>query len=307
MTFALDWAPNTNHIGVYVADQLGYFAEAGIDLEILPYGSTPASQLVSAGEADFGIGGQATVQLGRTAGLDLVSVYRVTQTDTGALVTLGDRTDITRPADLDGLVFGGFGSPLYSAMAKTVIVNDGGAGDFTEVVLDSGAYDALEAGRIDFTLAVTTWEGVKVELEGNPFQTFSYQDFGMPQQQATGIVSSNAYLEANPELAAAFVQAVQRGYQYAVDNPQQAAQLLIEANPDTLSTSVELVERSTELLASTDGYFAMEGRDLGAADPTAWAEYGAFLFENGYLVDAQGAPVTVAPDWSEYYTDDLLK
>src|SRR5690606_22094892 len=89
VTFALDWAPNTNHIGVYVADALGYFEEAGLDVTILPYGSASSPQLVSAGEADFGIGGQASVQTARTAGLDVVSVFRITQTDTGRLVVLG--------------------------------------------------------------------------------------------------------------------------------------------------------------------------------------------------------------------------
>src|SRR5690625_3636267 len=81
VSFALDWAPNTNHVGVYVADELGYYEEAGIDLEILPYGSASVSQLVSAGEADFGIGGQSGVQMARTSGLDIKSVYLITQTD----------------------------------------------------------------------------------------------------------------------------------------------------------------------------------------------------------------------------------
>lgn len=110
ISFALDWAPNTNHIGVYVAQELGYFDDAGLDVEILPYGSTDVLQLVSAGEADFGIAGQSAVQVARTAGLDVVSVLSATQTDAGRLVTLESREDITRPADLDGKTFGGFGS-----------------------------------------------------------------------------------------------------------------------------------------------------------------------------------------------------
>lgn len=95
VSFALDWAPNTNHVGVYVAEELGYFTDAGLEVTILPYASTPAVQLVSAGEADFGIGGQASVQMARTSGLDVISVYRVTQTDTGRLVVLGDREDVS--------------------------------------------------------------------------------------------------------------------------------------------------------------------------------------------------------------------
>lgn len=304
ITFALDWAPNTNHIGLYIAEAEGYFADAGIDVEILPYGSTPSSQLVSAGEADFGIGGQSGVQMARTSGLDVTSVYRITQTDTGRLVVLGDRDDLQRPKDLDGLVFGGFGAPLFGALASSTIQGDGGSGKFEEVVLDTGAYEALSQGRIDFTLSVATWENLQMEIDGHPYRAWRYQDFGVPEQQSTGIISSDAYLAAHPDEARAFVQAVARGYEFAAERPGQAADILIAANPDTLGTAEELVRRSAKLM-SEDGYFASAGREIGAADPAAWDEFGAFLFDGGFLTDSEGKPVTEEPDWSEYYTDDL--
>lgn len=306
VSYALDWAPNTNHIGVYVADALGYFADAGLEVEILPYGSVASTALVSAGEADFGVGGQAGVQLGRTAGLDLVSVYRVTQTDTGRLVMLAEREDLQRPADLDGLVFGGFGSPLFVALASATIKGDGGTGEFTEVVLDTGAYEALAQGRIDFTLSVSTWEDIQMEIDGTPYRAFSYQDFGVPQLQAGGIVSSQAYLDAHPQEARGFVQAVAKGYEYAVQNPTEAADVLIAANPESLGEAQELVQRSTALMA-TDGYLASSERAIGTANPQAWQEFGAFLFEGGFLVDSEGKQLTEQPDWSTYYTDQYLQ
>mgnify|MGYP002737400822 FL=1 len=304
VTFALDWAPNTNHIGIYVAEELGYFEDAGLDVQILPYGSTNAMQLVSAGEADFGIGGQSAVQMARTSGLDVVSVYSITQTDAGRLVTLGDRDDITRPGDLDGLVFGGFGAPLYSALASATITGDGGSGDFTEVVLDTGAYEALSHGSIDFTLSVATWEDVQATIEGRPYQEFRYQDYGVPDQQSSGIVSSTAFVESHREEAAAFVQAVGRGYNYTVENPEKAAEILIAANPDTLGTSTELVHQSTDLMAAE--YLSSSDRPIGEADPSKWEDFGSFLYEQGFLVDSAGKPVTEEPDWSEYFTNDLL-
>jgi len=306
VTFALDWAPNTNHIGVYVAEELGYFDDVGLDVEILPYGTTSATELVSEGAADFGIGGQASVQMGRTAGLDIVSVYRVTQTDTGRLVVLEENDDLARPADLDGLTFGGFGAPLYTALAESTIQGDGGRGEFEEVTLDTGAYEALSQGRIDFTLSVSTWENLQAELEGRPYREFRYQDFGVPQQQATGIVSSDRFIEQHPERAAAFVQAVARGYAYAADNPNDAADLLIEANADTLGNAVDLVHRSAELMA-TDGFLTMEGRAIGVVDPEAWNEFGSFLFDGGFLTDHNGEVLTEEPDWSDYHTDHLLE
>lgn len=305
VSFALDWAANTNHIGVFVADELGYFAEAGLEVEILPYGSTSALQLVSAGEADFGIGGQSAVQMARTSGLDVVSVYSITQTDAGRLVVLADRDDLTRPSQLDGRVFGGFGAPLYSALAKATIQGDGGAGEFEEVVLDTGAYEALSQRRIDFTLSVATWENVQATLENRPYREFRYQDFGLPDQHSAGIVSSNGFLAANPETAAGFVQAVARGYAYAAENPSAAADLLIQANPDTLGAATDLVHASAELMA--EQYLVAQGRPIGAADPEFWRSFGAFLFQGGFLIDAQGNPVTAEPDWSEYFTNEFLR
>lgn len=306
VSFALDWAPNTNHTGVYVADALGYFEEAGLEVEILPYASTPVSELVSSGSADFGIAGQAVVQLAHTAGLDVVSVYRVTQSEVGELVTLADRDDIQSPKDLDGLTFGGFGSPLYSAMVRTMITHDGGTGEITEVILDTGAYDALSSGRIDFTLGVSTWESINAEIEGRPYKTFQYQDYGMPELQAVGIVSSDAYLAANPDTARAFVQAVQRAYQYAAENPAEAAQILVEANPDTLGESEELVRRSIEVL-SQDGLWVADGVTTGWANPQIWADYGQFLVDNRVLMDASGQPVIEVPDWTRYYTNEFVE
>lgn len=306
VTFALDWAPNTNHTGIFVAQEKGWFDEAGLEVEILPYASTPVPELVSGGGADFGIGGQAGVQLGRTSGLDVVSVYRITQGEVGELVVLGDRDDITSPKDLDGTIFGGFGSPLYSAMVRSMIRFDGGEGDIDEVTLDAGAYEALSSGSIDSTLSVRTWESVNAKLEGHPYKSFAYQDYGMPNVQAVGIISSDAYLEQNPEVAAAFIGAVQRGYEFAAQNPKEAGQLLIDANPDVLASSEELVQQSLEVL-SQDGMFVSDGVVTGSVNPQVWQNYGQFLIDNDILTDAEGNPVTEAPNWAEYYTNEFTQ
>ena len=306
VSIALDWSPNTNHTGIYVAEELGYFDEAGIDVEILPYASTPVAQLVSAGEADFGIVGQSDLQTSRAAGLDVVSVYSIVQSDTGRLVYLKSRDDIASPADLDGKVFGGFGVPLYTAFMASTIQGAGGKGEFDEVMLDTGAYEALKNGSIDFTSSVMTWEDVEAEIEGHPYASFRYQDYGVPEQQAIGIASSDAYLEANHDDADAFVKAVQKGFQYAIDNPSDAADLLIQANEDTLGTATELVHKSTELMA-TDGFYFTEGVPLGAAIPEYWADFGDYIIDEGFLVDAGGAKITEAPDWTEYYTNEFVE
>jgi len=102
VTVALDWTPNTNHIGLFVAQDKGFYKDAGLDVEILPYTDTSAGTLVANHVADFGILGSIALLTQRTAGADLVGTYAIVQTETGRLVFKGGRSDITRPKDLDG-------------------------------------------------------------------------------------------------------------------------------------------------------------------------------------------------------------
>lgn len=302
---ALDWTPNTNHIGVFVAQELGYYKDAGLDLEVIPYASTGAPDLVAAGSADFGIAGQPEVQVARTAGKDLVTVYNIIQRETGSLIALGDNDEITSPKDFDGTVFGGFNVPLYTSLARETVKGDGGKGDFDEVSLSTGAYEAMSAGKVDFTMSVKTWQDVEAEIKGTPYKSFTLTDFGVPDEQTTGIASSDKYLAEHPDDAKAFVTATRKGYQYTIDNPEKAAELLIKANPDVLGTTKELVQRSTKLMVD-EGFFEKDGVPLGEAIPDVWATFGQFLVDNELLVDKAGKPVTSAPDWSAYYSNDYL-
>ena len=302
--FALDWSLNTNHIGLVVAEAEGYFAEAGIDVEILPLGSTTPIEQITGGAADFGISEQTGLQISRTQGHEVTSVFQVVQRETGIVIFHPDRDDITRPADLDGQTFGGFGDPIWTAVARAVVTGDGGAGEFDDAVLDADVYDSLDSGAVDFTLSVVSWENVAAEMEGRPYGTFQYEDFGVPPSHTISIVGADSFLSEHPEESRAFVQAVQRGYAFAVESPEEAADILIAADPELFDGLEELVHASTELLA--EDYFTAEGVDLGAAQTQFWVDHGEFLLAQGLLTGPDGVELTEAPDWTEYYTNDLL-
>ncbi|GHD24304.1 ABC transporter substrate-binding protein [Tianweitania populi] len=298
---ALDWTPNTNHIGLYVAREKGFYAQAGLDVEILPYGDTSAGALISNGVADFGVSGAIGFFTQRAAGADLKAVYAVVQTETGRLVFNDDRQDIQRPRDLDGKTYGGFGSNWENALISTIIRNDGGKGTFETVTLGTSAYEALANGAVDFTLEVYTWEGVKAELEGRKQRAFRYADFGVPDQHTTFLASSDATLKAKPEAAKAFVQATQRGYAFAVENSEEAAAILVEANKDML-TDPALITAS--LKALVDGhYLARPDGTVGEIDAAKTNAMGAFLFSSGILRDGNGEPLKAQPDFADYYTN----
>jgi ABC-type nitrate/sulfonate/bicarbonate transport system substrate-binding protein len=301
VSIALDWTPNTNHIGLFVAQAEGYYAEAGLDVTILPYSDTAAGTLVANQVADFGIMGSVSLYTQRTAGADLVGTFAVTQTETGRVVFNADRTDIQRPADLDGLTYGGFGSAWETALINTIIRNDGGQGDFETVTLGTSAYQALANGAVDFTLEVYTWEGVKAELDGVAQRAFRYADFGVPDEHTTLIGSSRAYLDANADTAAAFIAATRRGYAFAVDHPEAAADIIIAANADVLTDRALIL---ASLRALVEGHYlrTVDGV-LGTFDPAKMTAIGAFMFEAGMLKDANGAALAAAPDFSTYYTN----
>ncbi|WP_454852324.1 ABC transporter substrate-binding protein [Rhizobium binxianense] len=301
---ALDWTPNTNHIGIYVAKAKGFYEAAGLDVEILPYADTSAGTLVSNGVAEFGICGEIEIFMQRAAGGDVKMVYGIVQTETGRLIFKGGREDIKSPKDLDGKTYGGFGGAWEDAVISSMIRNDGGQGTFQTVTLGTSAYEAVDNGAVDFTLEVYTWEGIAAQLENRQLGRFHYSDYGVPDEQTTAIASSEAYLKASPEQARAFIQATRQGYAYSVDHLDEACDLLISGSNGAL-LNTELVKASQKALI--DGHFLKsENGAIGTVDPAKAEAIGAFLVEHGILLDANGAALKEKPDFTTYYTNDLL-
>jgi len=301
---ALDWTPNTNHIGIYVAKAKGFYEAAGLDVEILPYADTSAGTLVANGVADFGICGEIETFTQHAAGADVKLVYAVVQTETGRLIFKGGRDDIKSPKDLDGKTYGGFGGAWEEALVSTMIRNDGGKGTFQNVTLGTSAYEALDNGAVDFTLEIYTWEGIAAQLENRQVGRWRYSDYGIPDEQTTAIASSDAYLAANPQNARAFIQATLKGYAHSVDNPDEACDLLIAGSNGAL-LNTDLVKASQKALV--EGHFLRsENGAIGTIDPAKAEAIGTFLFDHGILLDANGTALTEKPDFSAYYTNGLL-
>lgn len=304
VSVALDWTPNTNHVGLYVAQSKGWFKEAGLDVDILPYTDTSSGVLVATGVAEFGILSAVGFHSQRATGADMTVVMAVVQHETGRLVFNGEREDIQRPADLDGKIYAGFGSAWEEALISTIIRNDGGEGTFDTVTLGTSAYDALANGRVDFTLEVSTWEGVNSVLLDRPQRAFRYADYGVPNQHTTFLGGNGNWLIENPETAAAFVQAAQRGYEYAANNPADAAEILIAETAGMLSRP-ELVRASMDALVA-GGYLQDADEPVGLIDDAMFANITDFLFQAGILRGEDGAPLTTMPEVSGWYTNDYL-
>src|SRR2546426_9507692 len=142
MNLALDWTPNTNHPGIYVALAQNWYRAEGIDLHLLPYSaSVTPDVLVSTGKADVGVSFTEGIVADAAVGQPVVSIAAIIQHNTSAIVTLAD-SGLTRPSMLDGKTYGAFGAPYENGVGGGVIKLDGGKGVVKSGTLSLGGVQA---------------------------------------------------------------------------------------------------------------------------------------------------------------------
>ena len=186
---------------------------------------------------------------------------------------------------------------------RGVIQAAGGKGDIETVTLGTSAYEALYNGDVDFTVPFVAWEGIEAADRGVELKNFAYTDYGFPDCYQMLVVGSNKWMEEHPEDTKKFVQAIQRGYQDAVDNPDEAAEILQKENPEIL-TDLEFLKKSQRMLS--EQYMLDENGKFGHQTEKHWADLGQFLFDNELLVDDANKPLSEAPDWNTYFTNEYI-
>jgi ABC-type nitrate/sulfonate/bicarbonate transport system substrate-binding protein len=279
ITFVLDWTPNTNHTGLYVAESLGYFADQGLEVEIVQPPEDGADALVASGKAQFGVSFQDTMAPG-VAGDNAIPTTAVAaliqHNKSGIDSRAGEGMDT--PKGLEGKKYATWDTPIELAMLENVVEGDGG--DFSQVeLIPSTVTDevtALQTESVDAIWIFYGWAGVKMELEELPIDYFAFSDLNPVFDYYTPVViANNDFLEEEPETATKFLTALRDGYEYAIEHPQEAAEILCEAAPEL---DADLVLASQEYLA--DQYKA-EVDQWGYMDPERWNAFYQWLNENG--------------------------
>ncbi len=302
MTLALDWTPNTNHTGIYIALAQGWYRAEGIDLKLLPYSANVSPDvLVSTGKADVGVSSTEGIVADAAVGQPVVSIAAIIQHNTSALVTLAS-SGLTRPSDLDGKIYGGFGAPYESAVVGEIIQKDGGKGQFKNVTLSVDAMQALESHRIDFVWVFEGWEIIQAQREGVKLNVFPITNYGVADYYTPNLIASPAEIQQKPDLLHKFMTATACGYEYARTHVQQSAQMLLVQNkgvfPDT-----GLVLASQQFLSPR---YANPGRKWGMQDAAAWHGYPQFILDSGGVDDASGKPVH-SLNFDAMYTNQFLE
>lgn len=294
LTVVLEWSPNTNHAGVYVAEAAGWYDEAGLDVEIIEPGDAGSLQLLGAGRADVAFTTQEELVPARLAGADVVAVAAVVEHNTSSLLTL-ESDGVSRPRDLEGKRYGGFGGPLEEALVRDLVECDGGDPDavsFAEV----GEADyrvGLTADRYDAVWIFDGWDGIRLtEIDGLATRSIPFLDHTdcIPDWYTPMLAAGRDALDS--EALGSFMAATARGYREAMADPEAAASALLAAAPEL---DADLVGASAVYLSTR---YSEDPERWGLIDPGRFEAFASYLLEAGLIEE----PIVA----EEAYTNDLL-
>ncbi|MFU2418392.1 ABC transporter substrate-binding protein [Peptacetobacter sp. AB800] len=280
VTVVLDWTPNTNHTGLYTALENGYYKDQGLDVEIVQPPEGGAASLVASGKADFGISYQEEVTYAKTSDdpLPIKAIAAVIQHNSSGFASPKDK-NIETPKDFEGKIYGGWGSESETAAIKAVMEKTGA--DFDKVTIaDIGQDDFFTAttNSVDFAWIYEGWDVVQAKLKNFDLNFIPLNQFDKRLDYYTPVIISNeTLLNDNPELAKKFMKATTEGYQFAIDNPEEAAKILVKHAPEI---DEELAIESQKFLASK---YKDDAPRWGEMKDEVWNNYTAFLKEYGLI------------------------
>ncbi|MDY7103159.1 MAG: ABC transporter substrate-binding protein [Actinomycetota bacterium] len=278
-TLVLNWTPNAHHLGVYAAQHEGWYADAGIDLEILEPTAAGVAQAIGTGDAEFGISVAESVIPARAEGVPIVSIATILPVNDSVMMSLPE-DGITAPADLAGKEYGGYGGSLETELVNRLVSCDGGDPD--EVAMtEVGNVDylsGLEADRFDFVWVFEGWDGLRAEVvEGRDVDYVRFSDHldCIPNWYTPLFITSEDLIENDPALVQAFMDATAQGYELAMEDPAAAADAMLDLVPEM---DEQLIRAAAEYHAPL---FAADGSPFGAQERDVWASFDEFLVEAG--------------------------
>jgi ABC-type nitrate/sulfonate/bicarbonate transport system substrate-binding protein len=284
--FMLDWVPNTNHTGIFVARDMGYFEEVGLDVEIIEPGEVYPEAAVASGAADFGISFQESVTLARAEGAPIVSIAAVLQHNTSGFASLAS-LNVDSPADFEGLSYGAWGSPSETPTLKALMECSGA--DFGKLeIVTTGFADPialLAEEQVDLVWIYYGWQGVQAEQEGLDLDVVMMEDYFdcVPDFYTPVVIANESTIADERELVEHLLEALARGYTFAAESPDEAADILLAAVPELDST---LVRQSQRWLSS---YYVAEAPRWGEQEESVWQNYADWMAKNEILSEPVAA------------------
>ncbi len=276
----LDYLPNTNHTGLYVALKKGYYKEEGLSVEIVQPSEGTSATLVATGKGEFGVAYQEDVTYARTADepLPVKAIATILQRNDSGFAAIDP--DIKSPKDFEGKIYGGWGAPGESAVLKACMEAAGADFDkLTVMTLQNGdLLAAMQAGEVDLGWIFEGWDGLFAKQAGLTLSYMPLRELYAALDYYTPIlIASESLIADDPELVKSFLRATARGYKECADNPEGSAAILAEYAPEY---ELDMLVESQKHLA---GNLIGDAPRWGEMKGEVWDAYTGFMVENGLI------------------------
>lgn len=281
ITLCLDWTPNTNHTGFFVADALGYYKEAGIKIRIVQPPEDGAELMTASGQAQFGISFQDTLAgvFTRQQSMKITAVAALLQHNTSGIISRKGEGAHT-PAGLEEMKYSTWNGEIELAMIKELMTKEGA--DFNKLMLVPSVTNeaqALKNKDIDAVWIYYGWAGISCKEQGLDFDYFAFSDIDPVFDYYTPVLIANdEFLKAEPEKARAFIEATKKGYEYAAENPDKAAEYLIAGDTTGSLKGSEAFVAASQRWMSTQ--YIADAESWGVFDGDRWDNFYSWLYEN---------------------------
>jgi putative hydroxymethylpyrimidine transport system substrate-binding protein len=290
LSVAMDWYPNPDHAGFLVAQDQGYFEDAGLDVSLdSPSDPSLPIKLVAAGKADLALSYEPEVLLAREQGLDVVSVATVVGQPLTSMIWL-KKSKIKRVKDLKGKTISTAGISYQDAYLKTILARAGlSEDDVKKVGVGQGLLPSIVSGRAQATLG-PFWniEGVELKQEGLKPTINPVDKLGVPTYSEMVLVAKGSRIQDDPDPIRLFITALARGTRFAVAHPNQATQSVLKAN-DALKPKITAAQMKATLPLLNQDDNQNASLPFGHQDRASWQTFINWMVDQGVLANSQRA------------------
>jgi putative hydroxymethylpyrimidine transport system substrate-binding protein len=279
LSLTLDFYPNPDHAGIYMAEERGYFEEAGLDVSVAaPADPSAPLKLLAAGRTDLAISYEPEVVLAHEQGLDVVAVAALVNRPLTSMIWLS-KSGIDGVPALKGKTVAYAGIPYQEAFLKTILGRAKlSLADVKAVNVGFGLLPALVGGSAQAMLGgYSNVEGVDLRERGKAPVITPVDRLGVPTYDELVLVANRERLEEDPEAVRLFIAALARGTAAAAERPNEATEAVLAAN-DALEpklTKAE-VEATLPLLEPS----VPPGQPFGYMDPKEWDTFAGWMRDN---------------------------
>lgn len=295
----LGWLANGTFAPIFVAQEEGFFADEGLNVDIRQGGPAVGVELVANGQFDFMYATVDDVPLGIPQGLDIRSVAVLAHLSPSAIIVPGD-SPIQSPEDLEGR---SVGDADFSASAREMPAFFEAAGvdaSQVEVVnMDPGLKrSALFSGQVDAIGGFMTNEWIRIRAEDPDVRAFPYSDYGVGAISA-GIITRNELINEKPDVVRGFVRAIMRAVAWSAENPEMAIEHAASHYPENFedqAVGVGELQEFLKLMETPD----TEANGIGYSTPEEWETLADLLTSTGDLEPGDVLPV------DSYFTNEFL-